>query len=40
MTYMGFSIFWYGPSLVGCNFIVIPYRILKFGFITNVPIQV
>ena len=35
---MGLAIIWYGPLRRGCNFLEIPFCVLKFGIKTNVPI--
>ena len=38
VTSVGFSIIWYGPFQSGCNFLEIPFCVLKFGIKTKVPI--
>ena len=34
---VGLSIIWYGPLRRGCNFLEIPFCVLKLGIRTNVP---
>ena len=38
VTSVGFAIIWYGPFRRGCNFLEIPFCVLKLGIKTNVPI--
>ena len=38
MTSVGLAIIWYGPFRRGCNFLEIPFSVLKLGIKTNVPI--
>ena len=35
---MGLAFIWYGPFRRGCNFLEIPFCVLKLGIKTNVPI--
>ena len=38
VTSVGLAIIWYGPFRSGCNFLEIPFCVLKLGIKTNVPI--
>ena len=37
VTSVGLAVIWYGPLRRGCNFLEIPFCVLKFGIKTNVP---